>query len=123
MTREIVTLAPDETVGTALALCRERRIRHLPVLTEGRLVGIVSDRDLRSATPAFGDQERAAALQEILVEDVMASAEYRDLRTPSVAEGDPAPDFELPTLDGGETVRLASLLERRPVALVFGSYT
>src|SRR5918997_2760654 len=73
MTREIVTLAPDETVGTALALCRERRIRHLPVLTEGRLVGIVSDRDLRSATPAFGDQARAAALQEILVEDVMVS--------------------------------------------------
>jgi acetoin utilization protein AcuB len=73
MTREVMTLAPDETIGTALALCRERRIRHLPVLTEGRLVGIVSDRDLRSATPAFGDQERAAALQEILVEDVMAS--------------------------------------------------
>jgi hypothetical protein len=57
------------------------------------------------------------------VEDVMASAEYRDLRTPSVAEGDPAPDFELPTLDGDETVRLSSLLERQPVALVFGSYT
>src|SRR5215208_5546804 len=71
MTREMVTLAPDETVGTALALCRERRIRHIPVLKEGRLVGIVSDRDLRSATPAFGDPERAAALQEILVEDVM----------------------------------------------------
>ena len=73
MTREIVTLAPDETVGTALALCRERRIRHLPVLKEGRLVGIISDRDLRSATPAFGDRERAAALQEVLVEDVMAT--------------------------------------------------
>ena len=73
MTREIVTLAPDETVGTALALCRERRIRHLPVLSEGRLVGIVSDRDLRSATPAFGEPERAAALQKVLVEDVMAS--------------------------------------------------
>jgi acetoin utilization protein AcuB len=73
MTREIVTLAPDETVGTALALCRERRIRHLPILSEGRLVGIVSDRDLRSATPAFGEPERAAALQKVLVEDVMAS--------------------------------------------------
>jgi acetoin utilization protein AcuB len=72
MTREIVTLAPDETVGTALALCRERRIRHLPVLTEGRLVGIVSDRDLRSATPAFGEPERAVALQNVIVEDVMA---------------------------------------------------
>src|SRR5215213_9612481 len=72
MTREIVTLAPDETVGTALALCRERRIRHLPVLKEGRLVGIVSDRDLRSATPALGEPHRAAALQKVLVEDVMA---------------------------------------------------
>jgi hypothetical protein len=59
----------------------------------------------------------------LTVKDVMASADYRDLRTPNVAEGHPAPDFELPTLDGDETVRLASLLERRPVALVFGSYT
>jgi acetoin utilization protein AcuB len=72
MTREIVTLSPDETAGTALALCRERRIRHLPVLEEGRLIGIVSDRDLRSSTPALGDPTRATALQEILVEDVMA---------------------------------------------------
>ena len=72
MQREIVTLSPDETAATALALCRERRIRHLPVLKGGRLVGIVSDRDLRSSTPAFGDPDRAAALQHILVEDVMA---------------------------------------------------
>ncbi|CAN5873314.1 acetoin utilization AcuB family protein [soil metagenome] len=72
MAREIVTLSPDETAATALALCRERRIRHLPVLKEGRLVGIVSDRDLRSSTPALGDPARAAALQEVLVEDVMA---------------------------------------------------
>jgi acetoin utilization protein AcuB len=72
MTRDVVTLSPDETAGTALAVCRERRIRHLPVLKEGRLVGIVSDRDLRSATPAFGDSARAAALQEILVQEVMA---------------------------------------------------
>jgi acetoin utilization protein AcuB len=72
MTREIVTLSPDETAGTALALCRERRIRHLPVLKDGRLVGIVSDRDLRSSTPELGDPARSAALQEILVDDLMA---------------------------------------------------
>jgi acetoin utilization protein AcuB len=73
MSREIVTLSPDETAATALALCRERRIRHLPVLKEGTLVGIVSDRDLRSSTPALGDPARAAALQEVLVQDVMAT--------------------------------------------------
>jgi acetoin utilization protein AcuB len=72
MARDVATLSPGSTAGEALALCRVRRIRHLPVLDEGRLVGVVSDRDLRSATPALGDPARAAALGEILVEDVMA---------------------------------------------------
>jgi acetoin utilization protein AcuB len=72
MTREVVTLSPQTAAGEALALCRERRIRHLPVLDGGRLVGIVSDRDLRSATPALGDPARAEALGRILVHDVMA---------------------------------------------------
>ena len=72
MAHDLATLSPDETAATALAVCRERRIRHLPVLREGRLVGIVSDRDLRSSTPALGDLDRAAALQKVQVEDVMA---------------------------------------------------
>ena len=72
MTREVVTLSPRATAAEALALCRERRIRHLPVIEAGRLVGLVSDRDLRSATPALGDPERAAALNEIKVVDHMA---------------------------------------------------
>jgi hypothetical protein len=59
----------------------------------------------------------------LTLKDVMASPDYRDLMTPAVSEGDAAPDFELPTADGGETVRLSALLEQRPVALVFGSYT
>jgi acetoin utilization protein AcuB len=72
MTREVVALPPQSTAGEALALCRERRIRHLPVLEDDRLVGIVSDRDLRSATPALGDPARAEALGRILVHEVMA---------------------------------------------------
>ena len=72
MTREVVTLSPRATAGEALALCRERRIRHLPVVEGGRLIGLVSDRDLRSATPALGDPERATALNEIKVVDHMS---------------------------------------------------
>jgi acetoin utilization protein AcuB len=72
MTREVVAVPPHSTAGDALALCRERRIRHLPVLEDGRLVGIVSDRDLRSATPALGDPARAEALRKILIHEVMA---------------------------------------------------
>lgn len=112
MTREIVTLAPDETAATALTLCRERRIRHLPVLKEGRLVGIVSDRDLRSSTPALGDAARAAALQELLVEDVMAP------EVVSVHPDDPIEQAAntmrearigcLPVLDGDELVGIVT---------------
>jgi acetoin utilization protein AcuB len=71
MTRKLVTLSPEASVAEALTLCRERRIRHIPILEEGRLVGIVSDRDLRDASPALGDAQRASALQEIRVGDVM----------------------------------------------------
>jgi hypothetical protein len=59
----------------------------------------------------------------LTLHDVMARPDYRDLMTPKVSEGDLAPDFELPSLDGESTVRLASLLRERPVALIFGSYT
>ena len=72
MTEHLVTLSPEASVAEALTLCRKRRIRHIPILEEGRLVGIVSDRDLRDASPALGDPERARTLQEIRVADVMS---------------------------------------------------
>jgi hypothetical protein len=59
----------------------------------------------------------------LTLEDVMASPDYRDLMTPAVDEGDPAPDFELQRADGERAVRLSSLCAEKPVALVFGSYT
>src|ERR687897_3103749 len=71
MTGNLVTLSPEASVAEALTLCRKRRIRHIPILEEGRLIGIVSDRDLRDASPALGDPERTKALQEIRVGDVM----------------------------------------------------
>ncbi len=37
--------------------------------------------------------------------------------------GDPAPDFALPLRGGGGTVQLSHYRGKRPVALIFGSYT
>jgi acetoin utilization protein AcuB len=54
MTRRVVTASPDTTLAEARRLLDDHRIRHLPVLVNGRLVGIVSDRDLRSAAGANG---------------------------------------------------------------------
>lgn len=40
-----------------------------------------------------------------------------------VKEGQVAPDFRLETVDGKRTVRLSSFKKKKPVALIFGSYT
>lgn len=46
MTAPALTVPPGESVIAALALMTRRRIRHLPVVEDGRLVGIVSIGDL-----------------------------------------------------------------------------
>ena len=50
MTRELVTIDPETSCDKARRLMEDHRIRHLPVVEEGRLVGMVSDRDVRSAS-------------------------------------------------------------------------
>ncbi|ATF14711.1 CBS and ACT domain-containing protein [Brevibacillus porteri] len=52
MRKKIVTIQPSTTIGEALLLLRANRIRHLPVIENDSLVGIVSDRDLRDALPS-----------------------------------------------------------------------
>ncbi len=46
MTRDVVFATPDETLDSLLARMTDRRIRHLPVMREGRLAGIISIGDL-----------------------------------------------------------------------------
>ena len=46
MTREVVLARPDETIDAILARMTDRRVRHLPVVLEGRLLGLVSIGDL-----------------------------------------------------------------------------
>ncbi len=47
MTRDPITIGPDEPIRTALGLMQQGGFRRLPVMESGRLVGIFSDRDLR----------------------------------------------------------------------------
>src|SRR2546428_8940678 len=47
MVTDLVTVRPGATAREAYRLMRDRRFRHLPVLQDGRVVGILSDRDLR----------------------------------------------------------------------------
>lgn len=46
MTRDLVTITPATTVEQAMELMTNQRLRHLPVLDHGRLVGIISIGDV-----------------------------------------------------------------------------
>jgi acetoin utilization protein AcuB len=52
MSRSVVTLTPEETLLDALSRLRSHRIRHLPVVDNSKVVGIVTDRDIKRATPS-----------------------------------------------------------------------
>jgi len=52
MTRRVETISAGLPVGAAIERMRQKRIRHLVVMQEGRLAGIVSDRDMGSVDPA-----------------------------------------------------------------------
>lgn len=46
MTLDLVTITPETTVLEAARTMREAQVRHLPVLSDGQIAGIVSARDL-----------------------------------------------------------------------------
>ncbi len=52
MSRPVITIPPTMPVQEALALFRKEHIRRAPVVKDGKLVGIVSDKDLLNASPS-----------------------------------------------------------------------
>lgn len=63
--RNLVTCTPDTTVDELMERMTERRIRHIPVLSEGRLAGVVSIGDVVKSRISEVEQE-AAALREYI---------------------------------------------------------
>ena len=70
-----VTLKPDETLDLANDVISLGRIRHIPIIEDGRLVGVLSERDMMGAatTTIFGlkRKSKSALLKSVLIKDVM----------------------------------------------------
>jgi acetoin utilization protein AcuB len=52
MTPDPITITPQTTTAEALTLMRDSHVRRLPVIDKGKLVGIVTDRDLMEVSPS-----------------------------------------------------------------------
>ncbi|MCK9175985.1 MAG: CBS and ACT domain-containing protein [Desulforhopalus sp.] len=53
MVTELVMVSPQDTILGTRRVMIEKQIRHMPVVEDGRLVGIVTDRDIRDAMPSL----------------------------------------------------------------------
>lgn len=53
MTSPVTSLSPSSSLLDAALLLRSSAIRHIPIVDEGRLVGIITDRDVQRHTPSL----------------------------------------------------------------------
>jgi acetoin utilization protein AcuB len=87
MSHPIISIAPDMPVHDALDMFKRERIRRAPVVKEGKMVGIVSDKDLLNASPSPASSlsiwEMNYLLSKITVSEVMTK------KVRSVAEDTP----------------------------------
>ena len=78
MTRKLITVGPLDSVEGAVRLLRQRGVRHLLVMKEGRLVGILSDRNIKRAMDPGKPKKKLLnigglffLLEPILVREIM----------------------------------------------------
>jgi acetoin utilization protein AcuB len=75
MSKDLITIDEDTSIMQASKIMKQNSVQHLPVLRNGRLVGIISDRDLKEATPSKATtldiHEMYYLLDKILVQDLM----------------------------------------------------
>ncbi|MGE5461772.1 MAG: CBS and ACT domain-containing protein [Syntrophothermus sp.] len=76
MSRPVISVSPDVPINDVLAMFRKEHIRRAPVIKNGKLVGIVSERDLLNATPSsvttLSIWELNYLISKVTVKDVMA---------------------------------------------------
>jgi len=76
MTKDPITITEDTSMIKAIHIMKERRFRRLPVVSQGNLVGMVTDRDLKEASPSKATtldvHELYYLLAELQVKEIMS---------------------------------------------------
>jgi acetoin utilization protein AcuB len=78
MGRDVVSIAPKESIAVAEKMLKDHKIRRLPVVEAGLLVGIISPRDLEKVMPSILDAEGVSE-----EEFIAANTEVRTVMTSS----------------------------------------
>lgn len=74
MTRKVITIAPDSSMSDAVKLMKEKKIKHIPVIKDEKLKGIISDRDIREFSPS-----KATSLDVYELHYLLATTKVKEL--------------------------------------------
>ena len=128
MSEQIVTISSDDSLSTVEDIMTLGRVRHMPVVRGGQLVGVVSERDLLRASlsnlSGFGNEQRRAFLQVVEIKRVMSAPPVVIDPDASVKEAALVMAERkigcLPVLEGG---RLVGMLTETDVLRYFAGVT
>jgi acetoin utilization protein AcuB len=116
MTKKIFIISPDDYLTDAIRLMRDQRVRHLPVMKNDKLKGIISDRDIKEYSPS-----KATSLDIYELHYVLAKTKIKQIMKTRVISTTPDAPIEeaamllldenigcLPVVDGGTVVGIIS---------------
>jgi len=76
MTSDVITITEDTSMMKAGQIMKENNVHHLPVVRDGKLVGMVTDRDIKEASPSKATtldlHELYYLLSDLKVKDIMS---------------------------------------------------
>jgi CBS domain-containing protein len=80
MTREPATLKPDATCSDAASLMQQEDCGSIPIVQDGTLFGIVTDRDIVIRAIAAGKDARTTPVREVMTRDPVTISEGEDVK-------------------------------------------
>jgi CBS domain-containing protein len=107
--REVVTIEPNASLTAAVALLAEKRIGALLILgADGRIVGILSERDIVRVLAERGAQVLAEPVSQVMTRKVITSSEHETVAT--IMERMTAGKFRhMPVVDQGRLIGVISI--------------
>ena len=79
MTKKVFSVSPDDYLSDALSLMKEKGIKHVPVVKNGKLKGIISDRDIKEYSPS-----KATSLDIYELHYILAKTKIKEIMTTGV---------------------------------------
>ena len=124
MSIDPVSVAPKDSLQRVIELLRRRDIRTVPVVEDGRLVGIVTDRDVRQVAPAyplFRDEEEIRRYTENLTVTAAMTADPMTVTaaTPLVEAAKILETYRISSLPVVEDLRVVGMLSVTDLLRVF----